>query len=336
MTNKLPKILTATLLALLTTAIAASVILAQDLPAGRQDAVQINIAPARQELVADPGETTAVNVRLYNPTSNPITGNLGVVDFIVERDDGVPTFLEQNEVSPRFAAAAWVNLPYDKVIIPSKESVTIQAKINIPQAANAGGRYFAIYFEHGRTSPDLSDQEDKDVAVTHRIVSLTYLTITGPVDESALLKELKAPAFLEYGPITATSEITNQGDLHIRPQGTITLTNMFGKIVDQQSLEGKNVFPDASRIYENILAQNQRWLIGKYRIDLSATYGDGGQVIKGTVFTWVFPWKLVTMIILAIVIISLLIVITIRSFRKKEEQLEEKIEQLEEKLNNNS
>ena len=297
-----------------------------------QDAAQINVAPARQELVADPGEITAIQVRFYNPTETPISGLLRVTDFIVERDDGVPSFLEANEASPRFAAASWITLPYDRITVASQESVSIEAKIRVPQNASPGGRYFAVYFEHGSLTPQSGNEEDKSVAITHRVASLTYLTVAGPVEETALLKELKTPAFLEYGPIEVKTSITNQGNLHIRPQGILTLTNMLGKVIDQQQLEEKNIFPDVSRTFENTLGQDKRWLIGKYRIDLSATYGDSGKVLTGTVFTWVFPWKLATMTLLAVVIASLLITLTLKSFRKKEEQLEEKIEQLEEKI----
>jgi len=298
-----------------------------------QSAAQINVAPARQELVADPGEITAVQVRFYNPTEAPISGLLRVTDFIVERDDGVPSFLETGEASPRFAAASWVTLPYDRITVAAQESVSIEAKIRVPQNASPGGRYFAVYFEHGSASPQLGNEEEKSVAITHRVASLIYLTIAGPVEETALLKELKTPTFLEYGPIGVETSITNQGNLHIRPQGTLTLTNMLGKVIDQQQLEEKNVFPDVSRTFENTLGQDKRWLIGKYRIDLSATYGDSGKVLAGTVFTWVFPWKLAAMVVLAVIIASLLITLTLRSFRRKEAELEEKIEQLEEKIN---
>ena len=107
---------------------------------------------------------------------------------------------------------------------------------------------------------------------------------------------------------------------------------MFGKVVDQQPLKEANIFPDVSRTFENTLGQNKRWLIGKYRIDLTATYGDSGQVLTGTVFSWVLPWKLMAMTLLAVVIVSLLITITLRSFKKKEEELEDKIERLEEQV----
>lgn len=301
-----------------------------------QESVRISVAPARQELTADPGEITAVHVRFYNPTEAPISGPLRAADFIVERDDGVPTFLENGEASPRFAAASWVVLPYDRITVASQESVNIEAKIRVPQNASPGGRYFAVYFEHGSSPASTNETDTKEMAVSYRVASLIYLRVSGPTTEEATLKTLDTPRFLEYGPIETKAAITNQGNYHLRPQGTLTLTNMFGKVVDQQPLKEANIFPDVSRTFENTLGQDRRWLIGKYRIDLTATYGDSGKVLTGTVFTWVFPWKLAAMIILAVIIVSLLITVTLRSFRRKEEELEDKIERLEEKIENKS
>ena len=298
-----------------------------------QESVRISVAPARQELATDPGEITAVHVRFYNPTEAPISGPLRVADFIVERDDGVPTFLDDGEASPRFAAASWVTLPYDRITVAPQESVNIEAKIRVPQNASPGGRYFAVYFEHGASPASASEEDKKEMAISYRVAGLIYLKVNGPTTEEATLKILDSPRFLEYGPIETKAIITNQGNYHLRPQGTLTLTNMLGKVIDQQPLKEVNIFPDVSRSFENTLGQNKRWLIGKYRIDLTATYGDSGKVLTGTIFTWVFPWKLAAMILLAVVIASLLITLTLKSFKHKEEELEEKIEELEEKIN---
>jgi len=296
--------------------------------------VRVSVAPARQELAADPGEITAVHVRFYNPTEIPISGPLRTADFIVERDDGVPTFLEDGEASSRFAAASWVTIPYDRITVSPQESVNIEAKIRIPRNASPGGRYFAVYFEHGGSPPSISEGDKKEMAVSYRVASLIYLKVNGPTTEEATLKTLDAPRFLEYGPIETKTAIANLGSYHLRPQGTLTLTSMFGKVIDQQPLKEANIFPDVSRTFENTLGQNKRWLIGKYRIDLTATYGDSGKVLTGTIFSWVFPWKLAAMILLAVVIVGLLITVTLRSFRRREEELEDKIERLEKQVNN--
>lgn len=299
-----------------------------------QTNVPLTVAPARQELTIKPGEKSAVIIKFFNQGVEPVSGTIKVADFIVEDNEGSPTFIEgPTQISPRFAAASWVELPYDKITIAPKDKVLIQAKITAPPDAQAGGRYIAIFFEPGGTLPEeatTSAAQEAITPITIRIAGLISIRIAGPVEENAYIKQLKAPRFLEYGPIPITTEILNKGNYHIKPKGTITIYNLFGKKIDQQLLKEQNIFPDVSRLYENKLGQ--KWLLGKYKIELSASYGESGKILTASVFTWIFPWKIVSIIVLTIIIIILLISLLYRRLKKRAEVLEKKVEELEEKL----
>jgi len=296
--------------------------------------VPLTVAPARQELSIKPGEKSAVIIKFFNQGVEPVSGLLKVADFIVEDNEGSPTFIEGPiQISPRFAAASWVELPYDRITIAPKDKVLIQAKITAPPDVQAGGRYIAIYFEPGGTLSEEATTSAAQEAITPiaiRIAGLISIRVAGPVEENAYVKQLKAPRFLEYGPIPITTEILNKGNYHIKPKGTITIYSLFGKKIDQQLLKEQNIFPDVSRLYENKLGQ--KWLLGKYRIELNASYGESGKILTASVFTWIFPWKIVSIIVLTIIIIILLISLFYRRLRKRAEVLEEKVEELEEKL----
>jgi hypothetical protein len=297
-----------------------------------QTILPLTVAPARQELLVDPGETTAIVLKFLNQGEVPVSGLLKVADFIVEDKEGSPTFLEdETYFSSRFAAASWVELPYDRITIAAKDKVTIQAKINVPQDAQAGGRYFAIFFEPGgRVTESLGEETEAETPVTIRLAGLVYLRVAGPIEENAYLTQLTTPRFLEYGPIPVTTEIENQGNYHIRPQGTVTLTSIFGKKVDEEILREQNIFPETSRIFENKLGG--KWLFGKYKIELNAVYGETGKILTASVFTWIIPWKMITITVVAIIIIILLVSLLYHRLKKREKNLEEKIEELEEKL----
>jgi len=299
-----------------------------------QTILPLTVAPARQELEIKPGEQSAVIIKFINQGTDPVSGLLKVADFIVEDSEGSPIFLEgPNQPSSRFSAASWVELPYDRITIAPKDKVLIQAKIKAPDDAQAGGRYFAIYFEPSGTLNEeatSSALQEATTPISLRIAGLVYLRVAGPVEESAFVKQLSAPRFLEYGPITVKTEILNKGNYHIRPKGTIALYSLFGKKIDEEIIKEQNIFPDASRFYENKLGE--KWLLGKYKIELTASYGESGKVLTATVFTWIFPWKLALVIVLAIVVIILLVWLLYHRLKKREETLEEKIEELEEKL----
>jgi len=301
-----------------------------------QITLPLTVAPARQELLVDPGEKTAVVLKFLNQGETAVSGLLKVADFIVEDKEGSPTFLEnETTLSSRFAAASWVELPYDRMTIAPKDKVIIQAKINVPQDAQAGGRYFAIFFEPGGvTSKALGVEKEAETPITIRLAGLVYLRVSGPIEENAYLTQLTAPRFLEYGPIPVTTEISNQGNYHIRPKGTVTLVSLFGKEIEQEILEEQNIFPETSRIFENKLGQ--KWLLGKYKVELNVVYGETGKILTGSVFTWIIPWKMITIIVVALIIIILLISLLYHRLKKHEKNLEEKIEELEEKLEEKS
>lgn len=298
----------------------------------------LSVAPARQEIFVDPGESTAVTVKFFNYSDAPVSGPFKVADFIVEDKEGSPTFLEEGttvtgvtKISPRFSAASWVTLPYDRITIASKNKVNIQAKIRVPANARPGGKYLAIYFEPGgKVAEATGAPKEATSPVTVRIAALIYLRVSGPIKEDAYVVKLSMPKFSEYGPVNIASEILNRGDYHIRPVGSITITNLFGNEVDKAVLKEQNIFPDTSRIFENRIGQ--KWMFGKYKAELTAAYGDSGKALTAIAFFWVLPWKLTIVVILTILIVIILTSTYFRKFKKHEEELEEKIEKLEEKL----
>jgi preprotein translocase subunit YajC len=296
-----------------------------------QTTLPLIVTPTRQELTVEPGNTGAATVKFLNQGQTPVSGILRAADFIVEDKEGTPTFLEGEKSLPlSFAASSWVELPYDRITIAAKDKVTIQAKIAVPEGTKPGGRYLAIYFEPGGTAGQTAGEKQASTPISIRIASLVYLRVAGPVEEKAFLLKFACPKFLEYGPIKVTSEILNRGNLHIRPRGTITLTNFLGKEVGRQVLKEENIFPDTSRIFVNSLGP--KWMLGKYKLNLTASYGETGQVLTATTFAWVFPWKVGLSLLLAIIAIILTFVLFYNRVLKREKQLEKKVEELEEKL----
>lgn len=270
-----------------------------------QITLPLQVAPARQEIVIDPGEKGAFNVRFFNLSEEPLSGIIRVADFIVEDSQGSPRILDgTQQASPKYSAASWITLPYDRLTIPANDKISIQARFTVPEQARPGGRYIALYFEPTNTLPSAVNENEEATGIAPRIASLVYIRVSGPITESALISRLYAKSFYEYGPITLQSEIVNRGDYHIRPRGMITISNMFGNIVDEQKIKESNIFPDASRSYENTLGY--KWMLGRYKIDLTASYGEQGKAVSRTIYVYTFPWRVALAILLALLIIILL------------------------------
>ena len=300
--------------------------------ANAQNAVPLTVAPARQQFVVNPGQTEYFNIKFINQSNTALYGNLRVVDFIVQDGEGTPTLLDNTQgISSRFSGASWIDLPSEKASIPAGGIFTLQLKMQVPEDARPGGRYIAVSFEPTGALPAYSGGEEEGVlGISQRIVGLVYVRVSGPITESAFIEKFQTPSFVQFGPIDTSFSILNKGDYHITPKGQITLTDPLGKRVDSKLLESKNVFPDVSRSYEQSLGG--KWLIGRYKIDLTASYGDTGRVLSETAYVWAFPWSLALIIVLAVVIVILLIIIISSKFTKKQKKLEEALTEEKEEL----
>ena len=302
------------------------------------DVSTLTVAPSRQELTLDPGETKTIPIKFLNSGQELVSGPVRVVDFIVEDNEGSPIFLDETfkitgetQIPRRFSAASWVSLPYKTISIAAKNKVAIDVKISAPEDARPGGRYLAVYFEPGGFLPQSVNQpREAGSPVFSRIVGLVYIRVSGPITEQANLVRFSAPRFSEYGPVPITTEIQNQGDYHIRPQGTITLFNSFGQQVAQDTFDQTNIFPDTSRLFENQLGQ--KWMFGRYKAKLAASFGEEGKTLSGTIFFWVLPWKAILIILLAITIIILFLSTFYRRLKGRQEDLEARLAEEEEEL----
>lgn len=275
-----------------------------------QTILPLVVYPARQFLDLEPGEKTSIAVNFVNQAKEPVSGYVKIVDFIVRDNQGTPELIENTFDAPeKYAASSWFKTNFDRITLPgNNEKVSIQAQIAVPQNANPGGKYVAIYFQAQPAQFPASNntQYEAGTGISPRLASLIYIKVKGPIKENAFVTKFQPKqSFFEYGPIEVETEILNRGDYHITPKGEITLTNMLGKVVDKSLLKDANIFPDTTRTFSNTLGK--KWMIGKYRLSLSATYGEKNNVLTAFYEVWIFPWKIATIIVLTLIIIILIV-----------------------------
>lgn len=297
-----------------------------------QNSLPLTVIPARNQIEVEPGEKFSLSINFYNQSNEAISGFFKVADFIVDDNQGTPRLIEDYNLAPvKYSASQWVNLLYDRATLPANEKVNLQVDIKVPNDARPGGKYVAVFFESAGTAPSQKGtNEEAGSGTTLRIASLIYIKVKGPITEKAIVSRFFAPSFFEYGPIKITTDILNRGDYHIAPRGVITLTNMLGGLVDQKVIKEKNIFPDSLRNYEVELGQ--KWLIGRYKINLSASYGTTGQALTTATYVWVFPWRVAIVILLTLIIIILFASNFYKNFIKKELSLEEEIAKEKEEI----
>ncbi|KXK07702.1 MAG: hypothetical protein UZ21_OP11001000924 [Microgenomates bacterium OLB22] len=73
-------------------------------------------------------------------------------------------------------------------------------------------------------------------------------------------------------------------------------------------------------------------MLGRYKIILSGAYGEQGKGLKRETYVWVLPWKIILIILLAIIIGILITRSFFQRNKMKQDMLEEKLSHEEQEI----
>ena len=274
------------------------------LPSASAQETQRNmtIVPPIVRVSLNPGQKTEGILKVINDSTAPLTFTAGLHDFIVDNPNGIPNLLPLNTLSKRFSGASWIAIDPSVFTVDPGQKQVLNYYLQIPQNARPGGHYAAVVY----TPTANMAVKGTGAAVQTEIGTLFLITVNGNIKENAQITKFSANPFQEYGPVRLNTEILNNGDLHIRPIGEITVTDIFGQTVGKQNISQFDIFPTASRIYTNSIGK--KIMIGPFKAKLLAYYGRNDNLpLTATVYFWVFPWKIATIAILIIILLILAI-----------------------------
>ncbi len=276
----------------------------------------LEIGPPVINLTANPGETvkTQINLRDVSPNKLLVKGQIN--DFEAEGEDGTPKIsLDDGETNP-YSIKSWVSVISD-ITLDAKQLKNLPITINVPKNAAPGGYFGVVRFTS--SAPEL---KDTGVSLSASIGSLIFVRVNGNAKEQVSVEEFsannggKSSNIFESAPITFVERLKNTGNIHEQPSGQITITDMFNKKVAtvNVNLPPRNILPGSIRKFEQKLDSSvigSKMLFGKYKADLSISYGSNKEVITSSIEFWVIPYRLIGLIILLVVggITALVIII---------------------------
>ncbi len=258
----------------------------------------ITVIPPSVNVNLDPGGKTEGEMKIVNDSSEPLTFRVEVQDFIVVDTVGTPNFLLPNTLNKKYSAASWIGVSPNSFTVQPGQKQVLNYFIQIPPEAAPGGHYAAAVFTPGAAGPEATGS-----VVTGQVGTLFYIAVSGPITEKAEVTRFTAEKFNEYGPVNILTQIKNFGDLHIRPKGYITVSDMLGRKAILP-LKENNIFPQAARDYENQFGG--KLMIGRFKAELLASYGVNNNLpLTAAVYFWVFPWKIIVIVILIVIALIL-------------------------------
>jgi len=283
------------------------------------------------DLKAKPGEKIQTLVRIRNSSDRALPVNSLIRDFIIGEDGKTPIQVG-SDVSNRWSLASWVTISPEIQTIQPRQTAQVSVLISVPEDALPGGHYAMILHEPSQSTNNRggNPETDPQSVVAQRVGTLVYFMVEGPINEEAFVRNLQLPNLTEYGPVPFKFTVENVSDIHIKPNITMEISNLFGKKVDTIVLDQMNVFPYVSRDYQG--QWDRVWGFGRYQARVVMSYGAQGRVALATTSFWLIPYRLLMAIGVGVMALLTVIMLVRRHLIHRQQDERSKIEALEKRL----
>ncbi|MDP3964731.1 MAG: hypothetical protein Q8Q20_03715 [bacterium] len=293
----------------------------------------LTLIPPSFETSVDPGKTFDTQIKLYNEGQEALELYPEVVSFTAEGETGRPTW---DFEAPREGVATWFEIQDGPVIIEPGERLVIPVQITPPADAEPGGHYATVFF--GTEPPDISGSTG--VAVGTKLGSLFLLRVFGDVEEAGSISEFGYDGNESRNrlPVTFFTRFENTGNIHLRPEGNVTVKNLFGRASAVLPLNPTNgaTLPDTIRRYETVWENTmidetdgnvwtsfwtefgnewRNFALGRYSATVELEAGNGGLIQdSATTSLWVWPWRVLTLAVLVLALLVLLLIFILKKY----------------------
>ncbi len=251
----------------------------------------LTIQPVKFSYTLSPGQSVSDVVNLTNAGDN----NSVVYDTI---QDFVPV---ANTTSLEFVGRAqsvtsvrdWVTIN-EPSSFPLKigQAETVNFTVTVPKDAEPGSHFGVMLFD---AVPN--NQASSTLRVGTQVGTLVLVTVPGNHLEKGKIVSFTAPSFLQKGPISFITRFENEGTVYFEPKGTITVKNIFGKIVALVPIQGEVILPTGARDISSIWPVG--FLLGPYSAVATIYDGDGNILTTASTTFFALPiWYILGFIVL--------------------------------------
>ncbi len=282
------------------------------------------LAPAKVEIEAAPGNVIKDRIILLNDSEEAVTYYSSVERFEALGETGTPNFVPSDT-----GLASWTSVA-ESVILAPNESREVPYTIAIPTDAEPGGHFSAIFWS--TLSPDGSG--GGQVLIGTKTGVLFLVGIAGDFEEKGGVTEfstLDGGKIVNGLPLRFFYRFQNDGGDRLKPEGLITVKNLFGgtaSVLSANLTEG-NVLPRSVRKFEvlwgektdepNLIhtdksqeggffqtagEQRQDFLFGPYTATLQVSYGADNQQEIAKFRFFAFPWQLLLLVLIGVTVIG--------------------------------
>lgn len=277
----------------------------------------LQISPAVVELNAERGKVYTLNLKVLNVTNSDLKYESSIHDFGAKDESGSPSILADNSLPSSASVRSWIQT-LGQFSLKHQEQRGLDVTITIPKDAEPGGHYGVVSLTG--TDPQLVGT---GVGATATTGLLILIRVDGDIKEKLSLASFttqhagKDNQFFEMSPVSFVTRLRNEGNVHVKPVGKIQIRDMFGSQVASLDVNksAANVLPDSTRRFESVF--NKSWLFGRYTAEMIVGYGTKGQVTAATTTFWVIPYKLILIVLAALLTLGFIIYRLIKAYNRR-------------------
>lgn len=207
--------------------------------------LNITTSPDVFDISANPGDTIKKTFRVRNNNTTLTTLKITLQKIIPDKNGN----LILQDFKPQDDYAHWLTVSTATVSASPREWIDIPFTITLPKEA-AFGYYWALLIsnEPGQI------QNGATAHISGAVAIPVLLTVQkeGLIFNARLTNETTTHGVYEYLPATFLTTIQNMSNVHIRPTGTIFITDFLGQEVAKLSFnkDAGSILPNGKRTYE--------------------------------------------------------------------------------------
>jgi len=261
-----------------------------------------SITPALIDFLAPRGETARGEFILLNTFEEEKTFYFDTLNF-TSSETGSPIFSTDSQ---KENLATWMSFPSSLTVAANSQS-QISFSVLIPDDIPSGSYQAAM---------TISEYPSEVVAtngatIQATVALLVFLTVEGEMTRQMAFLDATADfanRLVSFPTGTVSYRVQNQGNIFLIPAGTLTIRDMFGRALYEQTLnvQQSRILPGTTRTFtENVLEpqswkellkmQTQFWSIGPMTAEV--TLHAEGQDATAFFSFWYLPWQLASVVL---------------------------------------
>lgn len=238
-------------------------------------ALAVDVDPLRLELTGAPGQTLSGTLTIANPKSEPvrIAAQAGAYRYVFTAHtippNGAPARLPSCE--------SWITLPAEALAgapVPERSAIDLTYTITIPETAWQAGEYVAALLidelpaEASAEAPAEASAEapaegsDRSTITIRPRIAIPVYVLMGGLNADGRIAAMSADT-PQAGTTRLLLTIANDGPIHIRPTGSVIISDEQGAVVSRLPL-GRTI-PIFPKFQEGIPFALPTMIPGRYQ-----------------------------------------------------------------------